>query len=374
MHLTFNTRLIFDSADDQQKLTSFMEAERELFNELSRRHFGSPKNSLKELHNKHYYSLRESTGYPSQLVIRAENDCLAAYRSTKSNKHNLDKPPLKTKLSLRLDKRICTLRGDKLRLTTLENRINTRLYMYERLETAMAKGKVCDPLLYERDGEIWVSLTIDIQVEPKPENAICGVDLGIRRYAATSEGKVFQDPVFNKRKRELRYLKRSLQARKTKSSKRHTRKIRGQEARRNRQLCHSLANKLLASTECNAIAIEDLSGIKKKKKEGIRKYQKLNKLSQVPFYMIRSILTYKAHLCGKQVITVCPSYTSQIDNKTGRKDGIRKGCRYYSVSGEVYDADVNAAINIAIRSKLPVSPNVKHGLDGQALVIKPIVC
>ena len=52
---------------------------------------------------------------------------------------------------------------------------------------------------------------------------------------------------------------------------------------------------------------------------------------------------------GKRVETVSPSYTSQIDCMTGKRDGQRKGCRYYSSSGIVYDADWNAAINIRNR-------------------------
>jgi len=74
------------------------------------------------------------------------------------------------------------------------------------------------------------------------------------------------------------------------------------------------------------------------------------------------------------VITVCPSYTSQIDHRTGKKDGLRKGCRYYGTDGTIFHADINAAINIAIRSKHPVSQVGKANLTyGQAKVNRPIV-
>ena len=82
-------------------------------------------------------------------------------------------------------------------------------------------------------------------------------------------------------------------------------------------------------------------------------------ISQVPFYMFKSILSYKAQLIGKRVETVSPVYTSQTDCTTGKRDGIRKGCRYYSSQGYVLDADWNAAVNIANRKhptpfKLPI--------------------
>ena len=71
--------------------------------------------------------------------------------------------------------------------------------------------------------------------------------------------------------------------------------------------------------------------------------------------MFRTILTYKATLYGKEVKTVSPVYTSQIDCTTNKRDGKRKGCRYYSAKGYVLDADWNAAINIKNRAE-----NIKH--------------
>jgi transposase len=72
-------------------------------------------------------------------------------------------------------------------------------------------------------------------------------------------------------------------------------------------------------------------------------------------------LTYKALLKGKRVETVSPSYTSQIDCMTSKRDGQRKGCRYYSSSGVIYDADWNAAINIRNRKH---STSSRVPLDG----------
>ena len=93
----------------------------------------------------------------------------------------------------------------------------------------------------------------------------------------------------------------------------------------------------------------------------------------VPFYQLLTILTYKAVLLSKQVITVCPSYTSQIDHRTGLKDGIRQGCRYIGKDGFIQHADINAAMNIANRSKRPISQCLKPLTYGQAVVNQPIV-
>ena len=81
--------------------------------------------------------------------------------------------------------------------------------------------------------------------------------------------------------------------------------------------------------------------------------------------------SFKAGLVGKQVVVVSPKYTSQIDSVSGKREGIRQGIRFYAKNGLVYDSDINAAVNIAKRSKLPVSYG--NILDGQAIVIRPIV-
>ena len=75
---------------------------------------------------------------------------------------------------------------------------------------------------------------------------------------------------------------------------------------------------------------------------------------------------------GKVVKIVSPYWTSQIDSVSEKKEGERRGSRFYSKSGIIYDADLNAAINIAKRSKLPVS-QTNNLTYGQAKVNSPIV-
>ena len=78
-------------------------------------------------------------------------------------------------------------------------------------------------------------------------------------------------------------------------------------------------------------------------------------LGPVPFYLFKNILTYKATLVGKQVVSVSPMYTSQTDCRTNKRDGKRLGCRYYCIDGIVFDADWNASVNIAQKSNHPLS-------------------
>jgi transposase len=89
--------------------------------------------------------------------------------------------------------------------------------------------------------------------------------------------------------------------------------------------------------------------------------------------MIKEFTTYKAQQSGKKVVTVNPAYTSQIDFRTGKKDGTRQKGRYVGVDGKVLNADINASLNIAKRSKLPVSC-VSNVIYGQGAINHPYFC
>jgi len=128
-------------------------------------------------------------------------------------------------------------------------------------------------------------------------------------------------------------------------------------------MCHHLANEILRHHDASVIVMEDLSGIKtstSKTKEGFKRTKHNNRISQVPFFQLKHILTYKAPLAGKRVETVSPEYTSQEDCRTQSKVGCtRKGCRFYAADSRVFDADWNAAVNIRNRhlleNKHPIS-------------------
>jgi putative transposase len=304
------------------------------------------------------------------MVIRAEMESLASYKSIKSNKHKLTKPFEKRGLSVRLDKRLYSKTDDKakIRITTKEKRKEFNIKLYPKLIELMDKYEYVDPFLFVKGGKLMIGLTFDNKEEVAKERPLClGVDLGIRRVASCSDGRLIIDREFNAKKRKLRYLKRRLQSKGTKSAKKHLTKVKHKERSRNKNQTHLVANEILR-TSANIIALENLKGIKAKK----HKKQNKNAISQVPIFDLRRILTYKAENMGKHVCLVSPSYTSQIDNISGIREGKRKGCRFYAKSGLVYDADINAAINIARRSKHPVSNG--NFLDGQGVVKRPIAC
>lgn len=368
--LTYNTKLFEKNKGDLQKLLQILKVHSLAFNEVSRDLFNIKILSIVHLHKKSYYRIRKAyPKIPAQIIIRAEQECLSAYRSARANTKSWpQKPIIKKSLSIRLDKRLFSKPAKNIfKITTLDGRKPFEARLYPRLEEALDKFEHQDPSLYVRNGEIFISISIDVKSpEFQKQTLALGVDLGIRVAAACSDGRIFIDHKFNKEKRRLRYLKRCLQSKGTKSAKRHLKKLSRKEQRKNRNQTHLLANAIL-KTDANVLALEDLKGVKAKK----NRWQCKNPISQVPLYDLRRVLTYKALYRGKSVVVVNPAYTSQTDSLSGKRDGERRGRRYYAKSGLVYDADLNAARNIGQRSKLPVSYG--NILDGQGIIASPIV-
>lgn len=372
--VTYTTRLIFKRKSDHANVIKMLKASRLAWNECSKIKFKQvPKNSIVDLHAAFYRNFRNAhPTIPSTLVIAAEQSVLASYRSEKSCTKLSKIPHVKTKLSLRLTKNSFKNKNGVFSIIAMGPRIKCTPHLYPKLQDYLEQYTFCDPELFVRDSRVWISLTFKIPEKLPKQTLALGIDLGCRVNAATSEGNIYIDKKFNKEKRALRYLKRKLRSvadRGSKSAKKHLKKLWRKERNKNKNFTHHLCNKLIKDTIADVLVIENLKSIKVKKN-----YVNKNRISQVPFYQLKEFLTYKAPLKGKTVIEVCPSYTSQIDHQTEKKDGERKGRRYYSKSGKVYDSDINGAVNIGLRSKLPVSLYPKgYETYGQAKVRTPIV-
>ena len=373
---TYNIELIFENQEEKQLLLDTFQVHQNIWNYISKFVF-KHKNitDYKTIHNNLYHKCRTKfPTAPSQIVIRAIHDVIATYKTIKSNKHKLENQAIKHNYSIRLDKRLYALQKYSIKLTTINKRIICKLKLYKKLEELFIY-KTLDPLIFVRNNKVYLALTFETPEIIFNPNQCLGIDLGLKRIAVTSEGKIIKSSEFIKNKRKIRYLKRCLQRRKTltheksDSSRKHLRKIRNYERNYSKNYIYNLANELL-KTDCNTIVLEDLSSLKDKNRGKLQN----NKLSQVPFYELLRILTYKAQTLGKRVETVNPYNTSKDDYRNIEK-GIRKGCRYYTNDKLVFDADLNAAINIAQRwgykNKLPVSfvfpSDGKYRPNGQAV-------
>jgi IS605 OrfB family transposase len=354
--ISYNVKLITHSKEDYNLLLETLTQHQLVWNYISKQTFKSKIIDKKLIHDSNYHNCRSLfPKCPSQVIIKAKDSVYATYKTIKSNKQlaNLSNPAIQSNLSLRLDKRLYTFISDnriKLTTTVKNKRIICSYKPYDKFKELFSKYSICDPLIFMKNNELYLSVSFEVPIPTFIENKILGVDLGIKRMLVTSEGLALTDKIFLKEKRKIRYLKRYLASKKkttnSHSSKNKLKKLKRKEHNKNKNLCHHLVNELL-KTECNTIVLEDLSSLKKNKLKKENKNKRFNnKLSQVPFKVLLSIISYKAPLLGKKVVTVDPYMTSQNDHR-GILRGIRKGCRYYASDKLVLDSDWNAAINIA---------------------------
>lgn len=367
--LTYNVKISFENDSDRLHWINLLDKLRDVYNDMSVMIFynNHVPLSLKEIHNLCYYPIRNAhPDVPSQSVIRIEKLLISNYRSNK-RKFKCEKKSC----SLQLDKRLysnLTAKGINVTSSIPNKRCTASFETYEKFDELASKYVMKDPTVFCRNGELYISVTFDVPNKPVLDDTLLGIDLGIKRFYTTSDGNSVRSKDLNKLKRIIRYNKRQLQS-KVKTTKSHSarkklKNLKNREANLSKQACHLMANRIL-QTDKSIIVMEDLTKIKKttsRTKEGFKRKKHNNMFSQVPFYMFKQILSYKALLKGKRVETVSPVYTSQIDCTTGKRDGVRKGCRYYSINGYVLDADWNASVNIANR-KHPVSFTVP--LDGR---------
>ena len=320
--------------------------------------------SIVTVHNLCYDHLRKQfPNLPSQAVIRVQKSVLAAFRSIRGNKHkNADTPQMKH-LSLQLDKRLysnLSVNGISLGNGTPNKREHCTFALYDKIRELFTKYVPKDPTIFFRDEKLFLSVPFEVPSLPCKDDTAVGVDLGVRQFFVTSEGKAYVDKAYLRERRKLRYLKRCLQSRGTVSSRRHLRKVSRRECNLSKAQVEKACNALLSSTSASILVLEDLSKIKSstaKSRDGRNKRRHNNMLSQVPFYFFKERLAQKAPLVGKRVETVSPVFTSQIDSRSGKRDGDRRGRCYYCVDGAVLDADWNAAVNIARRANHPLSSN-----------------
>ena len=372
--LTYKTKLCFESPNAKTFWEEQMCLVRDCYNFISKIAFDEKTVlNIKVYHNRFYKAAREQfPDLPAQMCIKVYKQVLANYRTARENKADLEKPLKMNRPSIGLDKRLysrMTRESFYLSSGDRNKRTEVKFVRYPKFDEMAAKYRMCDPVLQydERTDTFYACVPfLALDTTPLPDTYV-GVDLGLKRIATLSDGTAITDKQYLASRRKIRHNKRIFQKHKKHSHSARTKlkRLRRREANISKEFCHNLANTILAH-KGSVIVMEDLSKIKRTTsttKEGYKRKRHNNRMSQVPFFQLKQILTYKSPLCGKRVETVRPEYTSQEDCRTKRKENCkRQGCRFYTTDGKVFDADWNAAINICNR-KHPTP--FRLPLDGQ---------
>lgn len=359
--LTYKARLEFDAEGSRDFWATRMCFVKECYNFASGVVFDEKVPlTLKALHRRLYRAEREAfPALPAQMCIKVNQQILANYRTARANKAVLEKPLEMKRPAVGLDKRLYSRQTKEsffLSVGDGKRRHEVKFVRYPKFDEMAAKYRMCDPVLTydEKSGMFHACIPFAVPSAPTDSESCIGVDLGMKRVATMSDGTAIVDKDYLARRRKLRHNKSVFKRHKKKShsARRKLNALCRHERNMSKNFCHHVANEILKH-DGSIIVMEDLSKIKKstaKTKEGYKRKRHNNALSQVPFFQLKQILTYKAPLIGKRVETVSPQYTSQEDCRTQPKEGcVRKGCRFYTADGMVFDADWNAAINICNR-------------------------
>jgi putative transposase len=211
------------------------------------------------------------------------------------------------------------------------------------------EGTVKTCTLRRSHSEKWfVCLVCEIEPEELPESKeVVGVDVGLGSFAATSGGKMVENPrFFRKEKRALARAQRRLCKTEKGTKERVARrkvvaKTYERIANKRRNFAHQESRKLV--DRYGVIVVEDLSVNRMTKNNHLA-----NSILDAAWSDFTRKLSYKAEWAGRRLVKVDPAYTSQDCSRCGFRQMMSLSARDYVCSscGLALDRDHNAARNI----------------------------
>jgi len=236
---------------------------------------------------------------------------------------------------------------------TSAGRVQTTIKVsdYHRQRLASGDWKPKEAVLtLDRRGRLYLNVTYEREIEPSQPEQVVGVDLGIRKALTASNNFFFK----GRREQEIdnRYfrLARALQAKGTKSAKRHLRALSGRRKRFTACIAHTIAKRFVQSLgRPTLIVMEKLTHIRERAKAfGERNRRRLHSWG---FARLQRFIEYKAQLAGHQVVYIDPAYTSQRCSRCGHTEPANRRGSWFRCRrcGFQLDADLNASRNLAQR-------------------------
>jgi putative transposase len=376
------------------------------FNEVARLGFETRNRNGVELHKETYYDLRHKyPDLPSQLVIAARVKATEAVKSalTWQKKHEASypkkvakarkvgkEPPVfksvrcpQTKFCpIRYDARSYWVKWDKMTcsLATVAGRVELPFTVPAYAQQYIGYHTASADLCY-RKGKWTLHITVSIPVPiVTPTQGVIGVDLGLNRPAVTSTRQFLGDRRWKEQERRIFRLRRKLQAKGTRSAKRHLKRLSGKRFRQRKDHDHVLSKQIVASASPGStIVLENLTNIRETSKIGRGKKNKhvenKRRMHSWSFAQLYSFVTYKAEHKGMTVVKVDPRHTSQMcshcgyHHRSNRRSQSLFLCRQ---CGYQLNADLNASINIRNKYLASLAQDGTPVLSGFA-VKEPIV-
>lgn len=296
------------------------------------------------LHKEVYYQTKEIYHLSSQLVVRAISKVADAYKLDRKKKRQFRKFGAITYdsrvLSYNITKNLCSIS-----LIGRREKIGFTCYRPQLMK--YAKGEA-DLVLVR--GKFYLYQTIEIPTE-KEETAddFIGVDMGLTDIVSLSDGTNISSEEVKTIRNRYNKVRASIQSKGTRNCHKLLKRLKGRERRFATITNHRISKQIVAKAkkEHKGIAIEDLKNIRwgmnfKKRNKTFRR-----RSNSWSFSQLRSFLEYKCKVAGIKIVAIPPAYTSQTCHECGHI-GIRNGKHFRCTHcGNVSDADINAAMNIA---------------------------
>jgi len=335
--------------EEKDKLARTIQAFRDACNYISKVAFERRVFNPVVLHHIVYRETRAKFGLPANLAVRARD------RVAKACQGKCDRLLRFDKLSMDLDARLFRLihkpDGIYASVSTVQKRVKPPLAIGDYQRGLLQGTKPTHAVLAYRRKNFYLHIVVDREV-PEPEgNNPVGVDVGMNNLLVASNGfKVEGKPVLKKRE-HFRGLRFSLQAKGTKSAKRHLKRLSEREKRWANTTLHQVSRQFVNSLhDGDVVAIEDLNGIKDRVK--LRKSQRVG-LHSWAFRKLQSYIRYKALDRGIPVVDVDPRNTSKICPRCGSVDrnNRRSQALFRCINcGFQHNADWVASVNLAQRA------------------------
>lgn len=212
----------------------------------------------------------------------------------------------------------------------------------------------------------FVSILVDANTDiptkvPIIEKTTVGIDLGIKDFAITSEGEVFENPKYlRKAQSKLKYVQRKYSKNKGKRTKKRFALLHEKVVNKRNDFLHKLSNKLISENQ--TIALETLAV-----KNMVKNHNLAQAISDASWSTFVSMLEYKADWYGKNILKIgrfAPSSkTCSICGAINKELKLKDREWTCNNCSTVLDRDINAACNIksfALKNNLSGEHTLKN--------------
>jgi len=311
------------------------------------------------IHDKVYHDLRDVTGLPANLCVRAYSKAVEMMKSTVADWKEGNSRPVPTfdQPTVVYDKRTLTINDRSATLSTVESRVEVGFdigdYQADYLDDDDYEKRMGTLHYDEQDDDFYLHIVIQKEVEEREGDRVLGVDLNLTNVAVTSTGSFYDGGELLWGQNHYFRVRRSLQDKGTRSAKQALARLSGRENRFVLDRLHTISRRIVEEArryDCSYIAVEELTHIR----ERMDAYddQLKRQMHQWAFRELQEMIRWKATEYGIRVEDVTPVFSSQTCSKCGHQSSTNRdsdGWFECNECGYEVDGDYNASKNIGKR-------------------------